>query len=137
MINRVRDQLGPEPEPDESAPKADDGLSKHAKLFGYLLGLAGNLPPTRDEEFRQSEERLKLMGVQARLSGHATLRSRAAESAGQGTSPEAHRASHLPRPSDTFDYLARLSGDMPDPDVGGQLSERARRVSEHLRSVDR
>ncbi|HKK49352.1 MAG TPA: hypothetical protein VJ932_09655, partial [Alkalispirochaeta sp.] len=143
MIDRVRDQLGPEPEPSEDEP--DTGLSKQAKLFEYLMGLAGSLPPTRDQEYRQSEERLKLMGVHARLSGHTTLREKArgqSLSAPTGSATTDSAASgdpaqtgKPPRLSDTFDYLSTLSGYHPDPDVGGRLSERAHRLSDRLRNL--
>ena len=74
MIEKVRDQLGPQPEPDPNAEPADEGpFARHARMFGYLMNLAGSLPPDRDQEYRQSEERLKLAGVHARLSGHDTL----------------------------------------------------------------
>jgi len=132
MIDRVRDQLGPEPEPSEDEPQT--GLSKQAKLFEYLMGLAGSLPPTRDQEYRQSEERLKLMGVHARLSGHATLREKAKDRSDSPGSGSPARSGKPPQLSDTFDYLSSLSGYHPDPEVGGHLSERARRLSDRLRN---
>ena len=141
MIQRVREQLGDTP---RDAPQQDVGLSRQAELFRYLMRLAGNLPPNRDWEYRRSEERLKLLGVHARLSGRGTLRSRAsrveaprvAASPRGGAVGAGRDGDDAPRPSETMRYLASLSGHLDDPEVAGQLTDRARAVGERLSRID-
>jgi hypothetical protein len=75
------------------------------------------------------------MGVHARLSGHGTLRDKAAtHSQGERSGARSDTAG-VGSVSDTFEYLASLSGHHPDPEVGGHLSERAHRLSDRLRNM--
>lgn len=136
MIGRVRDQLGPVDDEDPDAP--ENPLSRHARLFDYLGKLAESLPPTRDQEFRSSEERLKLLGVTKRLSGSPTLRERLERARAAAPHPPAH-----PRRdpigsrdiSSAFGHLARLSGNYPNPEVASLLAGRASRLQERLLAV--
>jgi len=141
MIDKVRDQLGPPTEPDPNAEPGDEGpFARHARMFGYLMNLAGSLPPDRDQEYRHSEERLKLAGVHARLSGHDTLhhklesaRAKSASSAESQSSGTRKPAQFEPRTiASTFDYLSGLSTHLPDQEIAEHLQSRARGISKRL-----
>ena len=122
MIARLKGQLG-EPSEDERID-----LQRQAELFRYLMDLTSSLPPTYGEEFRRSEQRLKLLGVHSRLSGNGTLRDSAAAHA-----PRRLSDGEDPPLARTFGYLARLSESLPDREVGEHLKARAQRVEERLR----
>lgn len=154
MVQKAREQLGPEDESieEEIPDSGDPGLSplaRHAQMFSYLMRLANNLPPARDREYRQSEERLKLAAIVARLNGRSTLRGRAGSVAGDyvsitGRSTSRGRTTAPARPgvhlstqrmSATFGYLADLSSYLPDREIADQLSKRAVDLSRKLQNV--
>ncbi|MFW5643484.1 MAG: hypothetical protein ACOCYQ_05600, partial [Alkalispirochaeta sp.] len=146
MIEKVRKQLGPPPEP-KPGDEDEGPFAKHARMFKYLMSLAGSLPPDRDREYRQSEERLKLAGVTARLSGHETLRHKLLAARKRAETAAREGGTPLPRkPGDvtvdrrklagTFSYLSGLSSTLPDGEIAEQLSTRARRISERIERDD-
>nr|MDA3950554.1 hypothetical protein [Spirochaeta sp.] len=131
----------PPTEPDPNAEPLDDGpFARHARMFEYLMNLAGSLPPDRDEEYRQSEERLKLAGVHARLSGHDTLHHKLETARAHEPSPAKPSQSGAAKAADvgtksiasTFDYLSGLSTHLPDQEIAEQLQSRARGISQRL-----
>jgi hypothetical protein len=136
MIEKLRDKLGPPPEP-EVPPSEDTPFGKHARLFKYLMGLAGSLPPDRDREYQNSEERLKLAGLHARLSGRETLRDKLDRLRKKKGTPAEEKTSvdtSLDRKkiAATFDYIGDVSTYLPDKDIGEQLRTRATAVSIEL-----
>jgi hypothetical protein len=152
LIGRVREKLGPASETEQTPSQ-----KKQAELFSYLLNLAGNLPPSRNEEFRRSDARIQMAHLQARLSGRPSLRDRAstvdvaggrtpdgAASAGGTVSSGARSGTARPHPTadrssvgSALSYLASLSKNLPDRDLGTQLADRAERVSSKLRAAGR
>ncbi|WP_157703261.1 hypothetical protein [Alkalispirochaeta alkalica] len=135
MIKKLRDQLGPEePRPDDGSD--EDPLAKSARLFRYLIDLTQDLPPDRDQEFRRSDERLKLIGVASRLNGRPTLRERLERF--RRDPPREARSGDTPPQEDlpgTFEHIARLSSALPDTSIGEELGKRAQAMSERLRQI--
>ena len=141
MIAGIQDRLGAPAKANGAARSGKDTpLAPHARLFRYLMSLADSLPPTRDQEYRKSEARLKLAGIHARLSGRTTLREKADRRVRHGDSatdsPSARRPVNRKGLAGTFSYLASLSGNVPDPEIGAQLSERVRTLRDKIAPDD-
>jgi len=125
MMQQARDRLGPQTEA-EKAYTPD--RVKQAQLMGYLLELAKSLPPMKNEQFRDSDERLKIESLRWRLLGknglHRDLKPKHPQ---RGESPITRE-----RVDRTFSYIEQLSNYHPDASLGEVLKRRLHTVRDKL-----
>ena len=110
-------------------------------MLDYLVGLAHDLPPDRAQNFEQSEFRLRIETLKAKLAGHGGLLKRmqkyrddagVVNGTGQMKGPVT-----MAKIADTLQFLRRLAGDLPDHSVGTILQERAHGLLRRLEAVRR
>ncbi|MFW6329356.1 MAG: hypothetical protein ACOC28_04605, partial [Alkalispirochaetaceae bacterium] len=126
MMQQAREKLGPETEAERAA--APDRV-KQANLMGYLLELAKSLPPMKNEEFSNSEQRLKMESLRGKLLGKGGLH--------RDVQPRQSRRSDGPITRDkvdkTFSYIESLSVYHPDASLGDLMKKRLHLIREKLR----
>ncbi|MFW6251357.1 MAG: hypothetical protein ACOC47_09605, partial [Alkalispirochaetaceae bacterium] len=126
MMQQARDRLGP---PTEGEKEYTPDRVKQAKLMGYLLELAKSLPPMKNEQFRDSDERLKIESLRWRLLGKNGLH--------RDVKPKHRSKQELPitreRVDSTFSYIEKLSSYHPDASLGEVLKRRLHNIREKLR----
>ncbi|MFP4231037.1 MAG: hypothetical protein ACLFRR_04230, partial [Spirochaetaceae bacterium] len=122
----------PEMQEDEERPADQTGESaqneweRRAALFDYLVSLAGDLPDEQRQAFQQSDIRLRIETIKARLTGKPGLR---ADIERHGLAPPQRRQGPPPavtprRLRDTFGYIRNLSTYHPDRRVAEALKSR-------------
>ena len=126
MMHQARDRLGP---PTEAEEAYTPDRVKQAKLMGYLLDLAKSLPTTKNEQFQNSDERLKLESLRWRLLGRHGLHRDAKP---QRPGPRDKQRITREKVDSTFSYIEQLSNYHPDASLGEVLKRRLHMIREKL-----
>lgn len=131
----------PEPPPPEPAalPQAPEPLrtapeDNRARLLDYLDGLANSLPNEKRQEYLQSDARLRLEYLRARMAGRPGLKHDLERYRGPDSKRPA--VSITPkRVADTMGYIAKMSGYHPDAAIGTALRTRVAHMLAKLKEL--
>ncbi|NBB90964.1 MAG: hypothetical protein GVY23_07125 [Spirochaetes bacterium] len=107
-------------------------------MLDYLVQLAGDLPEEQNRSFLESDVRLRIETIKARMTGRPGLRAdierhgmgREAGAADKGGEPLRVTPARL---RDTFGYIQSLSGYHPNPKVAEALKTRLEFLLKALR----
>ncbi len=133
-------------EPYEAEEPADteepeDEWRRRAAMFDYLVQLAGDLPEQQNRAFLESDIRLRIETIKARLTGRPGLRAdierygmgrESAEAGDAGEGSERLRVTPK-RLRDTFGYIQSLSGYHPNYKIAEALKTRLEFLMKALR----
>ncbi|MFP4567266.1 MAG: hypothetical protein ACLFNX_12265, partial [Spirochaetaceae bacterium] len=103
-----------------------DEWQRRAAMFDYLVQLAGDLPEEENRAFLESDIRLRIETIKARLTGRPGLRAdieRYGMGRQAGDDGEPVRVTPK-RLRDTFGYIQSLSGYHPDHKIAEALKTR-------------
>ncbi len=130
-------------EPDGAEEPADteepeDEWQRRAAMFDYLVQLAGDLPEQQNRAFLESDIRLRIETIKARLTGRPGLRAdierygmgRESGETGEGSEPLRVTPKRL---RDTFGYIQSLSGYHPNYKIAEALKTRLEFLMKALR----
>ncbi len=108
-------------------------------MLDYLVDLTHQLPPDRADNFEHSEFRLRIETLKSRLAGRSGLlrrmqkyRDDAGLVNGTAKSTDPITAARI---AETFTFLRRLAGNLPDPSVGTILQNRAQGLLKRLQAI--
>jgi hypothetical protein len=127
-----------EPEEPDGAgepEEPEDEWQRRAAMFDYLVQLTGDLPEQQNRAFLESDIRLRIETIKARLTGRPGLR---ADIERYGMGREAEEGSEPLRVTpkrlrDTFGYIQSLSGYHPNHKIADALKTRLEFLMKALR----
>jgi hypothetical protein len=108
-------------------------------MLDYLVNLTHELPPDRAKNFEHSEFKLRIESLKSKLSGRHGLLQRMQQYRDEAGMP--NDSDSEPRPitasriADTFTFLRRLAGNLPDHSVGEILQDRADGLLARLKAI--
>lgn len=122
-------------EPGEPGEEPEDEWQRRAAMFDYLVQLAGDLPEQQNRAFLESDIRLRIETIKARLTGRPGLR---ADIERYGMGREAEEGGEPLRVTpkrlrDTFGYIQSLSGYHPNHKIADALKTRLEFLMKALR----
>jgi hypothetical protein len=103
-------------------------------LLDYLSDLATSLPDAKRSEFLASDAHLKLEYLRSRFSGRRGLHTDGARFGADNWPDPALRLTKQ-KVADTLQYIANISGYLPDAAIGSALQKRVSLVTERLRQL--
>ena len=111
---------------------------QEAGMLDYLVNLAHELPPDRAVNFEHSEFRLRIETLKSRLAGRKGLLKRMQgyrDQIGLSNDDADQRPITPSRIAETFAFLRRLAGNLPNQPVGEILQQRAGGLLERLKAI--
>ena len=111
---------------------------QEAGMLDYLVNLAHELPPDRAVNFEHSEFRLRIETLKSRLAGRKGLLKRMQgyrDQIGLSSDEADDRPITKSRIAETFAFLRRLAGNLPNQPVGEILQQRAEGLLERLKAI--
>ena len=137
MVEEEESSSFPLPDLSKLSKKPRKKEDRTSALLGYLESLAAALPPEKKREFAQSEMRLKIESLRARLAGQTGFREECEKRRSSGnTEGPADGGGKGPitteRLEGTFQYISSISGFHPDKDIGAALKDRLKNITSRL-----
>lgn len=134
IVIRQAPPLPPPPEPEEEIlPQQDynpedDEDNEEDNLFGYLDKLTDYLPPDKKNEYFNSDARLKIAALKAKMDGDPGLFSRL-----DGISDEISDVKlTTDKIGNTLNFMTKMSESLPDAEIAVTLSSRLKNIISRL-----
>ncbi|HUX14060.1 MAG TPA: tetratricopeptide repeat protein, partial [Spirochaetia bacterium] len=142
-ISTDRTPVGSESDAEDTSAHPAAGprseLESESDMLDYLVDLTHQLPPDRARNFEHSEFRLRIESLKSRLAGRAGLLHRMQKYRDEAGLVNGTAKSTAPitaaRIADTFSFLRRLAGNLPDASVATILQDRAQGLLQRLQAI--